>query len=80
MNLKIIDELKNDIQLLDSTTAVKRLNSVDNKQLLTTSSKKKIKKKKKRKESEQSLIKKKSAKPQKYIYFLDKPLEKILIR
>lgn len=65
---------------MDSTTAVKRLNSSDQKQILPPNNKKKIKKKRKRKESEQSLVKKKSTRPQKYIYFLDKPLEKILIR
>lgn len=65
---------------MDSTTAVKRLNSIDQKQILPPNNKKKIKKKRKRKESEQSLVKKKSTRPQKYVYFLDKPLEKILIR
>lgn len=62
---------------MDSTTAVKPLLNEDTN--LSNSDKKKKKKIKRKKESDE-LIKKKSTKPQRYVYLLDKPLEKILIR
>lgn len=69
--------------MLDSTTAVKSpLPTVDKNELsitTTTSDKKKNRKKKEKKKEYEQLIKK-SKKPQRYVYFLDKPLEKILIR
>lgn len=82
---QIIDELQNSIQLLDSTTAVKPpLSPVDNIQLMAVDKTKKIKKKKKKSveddESEEVPMKKKFTIPQRYVYLLDKPLEKILIR
>lgn len=82
MVLQVINELKKSIQLLDSTTAVKPSISADNNQLLIVTKKKKTTKKETIEieiESEE-LKKKKSTKPQRYVYLLDKSLEKILIR
>lgn len=69
--------------MLDSTTAVKSplptVNKSEQSTTNTSDKKKNRKKKEKRKDCEQLLIKT-YKKPQRYVYFLDKPLEKILIR
>lgn len=62
------------IELLDSITAEKLLSAVDEKQLLPNDTNQN-----KMKENE-NCFKKKKQRQQKYIYLLDKPLEKILIR
>lgn len=84
--------MQNNIALLDSTTAVKPpLSPVENILLATIDKKKKIKRiketekeKKKKTESVESgklpSRKKVTMPPQRYVYTLDKPLEKILIR
>lgn len=64
---------------MDSATTLKNLLSTVDQQNLSVDEKKKPKKKKKKEETELKL-KTKSTKLQKYVYLLDKPLEKILVR
>lgn len=80
MNVQIIDDLKNRILLLDSATTVKHLLSNVDQQKLSVDEKKKPKKQKKIEETELKLKTNTSTRLQKYVYLLDKPLEKILVR
>ncbi|VVC33882.1 Hypothetical protein CINCED_3A021397 [Cinara cedri] len=78
IHYEIIDDLRNKIVLLDSTTVVNYLLSTDDQQQQPTDEKKKPEEKKK--EETELKVKKKSTRLQKYVYLLDKPLEKILVR
>jgi len=69
--------LKNNIELLDSTTAVK-LSSEDNNQ--GTGDQENRKKTTKTIIIEELLTPNKPSRHQRYVYLMDKPLEKILIR
>jgi hypothetical protein len=73
-----MDDLKKNIELLDSTTAVEQFSFEDNNQV--TEDQENNKKKVKIITIEESLAPNKPSKHQRYVYLMDKPLEKILIR
>uniref|UniRef100_A0A2S2NRV9 Protein SZT2 n=1 Tax=Schizaphis graminum TaxID=13262 RepID=A0A2S2NRV9_SCHGA len=75
---KIMNDLKKNIELLDSTTAVEQFSFEDNNQI--TEDQENNKKKVKTITIEESLALNKPSKHQRYVYLMDKPLEKILIR
>jgi len=70
--------LKYNIELLDSTTAVKPSSSEDNNQ--GTEDQENRKKTTKTIITEELLTPNKPSRHQRYVYLMDKPLEKILIR
>lgn len=71
--------MKNNIELLDSTTAVKQSISEDNNQE-NLEDQEKGNKINKTIITEELLTPNKPSKHQRYVYLMDKPLEKILIR
>jgi len=73
-----MDDLKKNIELLDSTTALKQSSFEDNNQV--SEDQENYKKKVPTITIEESLIPNKPSKHQRYVYLMDKPLEKFLIR
>jgi len=73
-----MDDLKKNIELLDSTTALKQSSFEDNNQV--SEDQENNKKKAPTITIEESLIPNKPSKHQRYVYLMDKPLEKFLIR
>lgn len=70
---------------MDSTTAVKPSTAIDNENLICNNEENENENENNKKPCNESkncvqITRKKSTSPQKYVYILDKPLEKILIR